>query len=841
MRQLVLGLFALVNGQCVQPSLRVVIAYIFNPTSIAKGKGDPRFKVLAEVARELKQRGHEVVQLPVSPKSTKDLPRSFVREFGKSVQACDRETNGWCAVPGGRKPDCLVGWYNWKASGSTWGQDVTPGVIYENGFTKDSIVVDPRGLLGDSLYVASLNARVQQGHDDAACKRHVAEHLAHDSSKRPQKSVCDFPREILGSYIFIPTQKFLDVSITKFSKVSYPELLNQTAAYCAAHGIPLVAKIHPHLEGEERASQERLLRALNASHHPRRVFESKSSINFLTQHAKYTVTLNGGTLFDNFYTATPVLTLARSLFQDTDAVVHEEGVLAGLERMARTPWDEARRLRQRQIVCWYERTSMSVQKSAGQNIAVLEGHFREGAREGHFRGAPVSLAPVSRACARPPADAASGPGGRGEGGDSATQPVGARAARAPNATSSALARYVGRAALFQRGADPTRYLSVLSVPKTWSTEAPTAREVWLVGKDGAWPSANPQDRSVMWGKCDPELKRIGTRTPCLGVGSAGAVGMRLPKEAEHWGLSHNLGMAFVRHCDAMCSSGLGAACSPKSAAVLLGIGGREHVRADIKPAPRGVSALFSLSREDANAGGWARLFSGVTGKMGCVEARAKTKYVCEFDGRMSVAVHRGRLFLYARANLHASAGGRFVQVTSVSTEALRQVLCTRNASHWRWDEWRLVDFQGSYSHVHARKSANIYFMAVNQNPADRGSLLGMFPVREGDVAYIAIALTCDGVRFSAVHPVLASGLGSEAGHSRDHPVDGFVRRGGEVLFFVHTDVPGTFTDAKGNVPDGWEASHGLQSGIAQYAMPLAALRQFTARAKLQLGASCAEV
>ena len=47
----------------------------------------------------------------------------------------------------------------------------------------------------------------------------VAEHLAHDSSKRPQKSVCDFPREILGSYIFIPTQKFLDVSITKFSKV----------------------------------------------------------------------------------------------------------------------------------------------------------------------------------------------------------------------------------------------------------------------------------------------------------------------------------------------------------------------------------------------------------------------------------------------------------------------------------------------------------------------------------------------------------------------------------------------------------------------------------------------
>lgn len=54
--------------------------------------------------------------------------------------------------------------------------------------TKASVTVDPKGFLGDSFYVSSLNERVQQTppYDEAACAEHLRHHLRHDSSKRPQ-------------------------------------------------------------------------------------------------------------------------------------------------------------------------------------------------------------------------------------------------------------------------------------------------------------------------------------------------------------------------------------------------------------------------------------------------------------------------------------------------------------------------------------------------------------------------------------------------------------------------------------------------------------------------------
>ena len=100
----------------------------------------------------------------------------------------------------------------------------------------------------------------------------------------------------------------------KFSHITYPDLLNQTCLYCSSRTLPLVVKIHPAIDGPEKAQQRRLLLRLNESACGWLLFESSSSINLLTTHARFTVTLNGGTLADNFYTGTPVLTLARSLF-----------------------------------------------------------------------------------------------------------------------------------------------------------------------------------------------------------------------------------------------------------------------------------------------------------------------------------------------------------------------------------------------------------------------------------------------------------------------------------------------------------------------------------------------
>jgi hypothetical protein len=146
------------------------------------------------------------------------------------------------------------------------------------------------------------------------------------------------------------------------------QLLINATTFCKKRGLPLVVKIHPHLTGKPRAGQVLFVRELQR--HYSKVYLSASSINFLAINALFTVTLNGGTLMDNFYTTTPVLTLARGFFSETD-------VLRGLRRMVdfELPWSEHRKLRQRQVVCWYDRHSLKASNTGAQNVAVLQAHI----------------------------------------------------------------------------------------------------------------------------------------------------------------------------------------------------------------------------------------------------------------------------------------------------------------------------------------------------------------------------------------------------------------------------------------------------------------------------------
>ena len=46
------------------------------------------------------------------------------------------------------------------------------------------------------------------------------------------------------------------------------------------------------------------------------------------------------------------------------------------------------------------------------------------------------------------------------------------------------------------------------------------------------------------------------------------------------------------------------------------------------------------------------------------------------------------------------------------------------------------------------KDANVYFASVSENPADPGSLVGLFPVQSPAGAMVAIAVSRDGLRWS---------------------------------------------------------------------------------------------
>ena len=221
-------------------SLHVTVAYIFNPDSIASELGDPRWTTLIQVARELKLRGHCVQMLPINQGTVRAVQRvrnssllqNLIREFG--TQKCERgkpdnlRMRAPCR-PSGRT-DVAILWSNYNGNYFR----AVPRVVYENGFTRGTVIVDPRGLLGDSIYVRSLNSLVQRGYDDSRCRLLVQRHLELDSSKRPQQSILDVPAHVFNSrYVFVPTQDCSTTSRLTSSATSHT-LIFSTRPACTA-------------------------------------------------------------------------------------------------------------------------------------------------------------------------------------------------------------------------------------------------------------------------------------------------------------------------------------------------------------------------------------------------------------------------------------------------------------------------------------------------------------------------------------------------------------------------------------------------------------------------------
>jgi hypothetical protein len=172
----------------------------------------------------------------------------------------------------------------------------------------------------------------------------------------------------------------------------------------------------------------------------------------------------------------------------------------------------------------------------------------------------------------------------------------------------------------------------------------------------------------------------------------------------------------------------------------------------------------------------------VTGRHpGCLEAFNRYAPVCFFDSKMSLARFRGRYLMFARANTVDRGGGRFVQVASTQTD---------NPAG-PYGSFQLLKIDGYRS----MRSGNIYTAVMRQHPLDETMLIGLFSVNEGvpgkvnrdGKCYIAISLSCDGVHWSRLRPLLKTE--GEKGRTFDQPVSGLLRRGAVVQFFVQRDVP----------------------------------------------------
>ena len=162
---------------------------------------------------------------------------------------------------------------------------------------------------------------------------------------------------------------------------------------------------------------------------------------------------------------------------------------------------------------------------------------------------------------------------------------------------------------------------------------------------------------------------------------------------------------------------------------------------------------------------------------GCIEARAGFNGLCEYDGKVAFVRMAGigpvAWHIFTRANLKA-VGGRFVQVASASR------------AHGPYGAFQPIQIEG----YDDGGPGNVYFAAVDNNPLDTETMLGLFPINLGNEgegngdgeSFIALSLSCDGVNWSSLTKLVWT-TGHE-GRTWDQPVDGVVLHGSTVHFLV---------------------------------------------------------
>ena len=173
---------------------------------------------------------------------------------------------------------------------------------------------------------------------------------------------------------------------------------------------------------------------------------------------------------------------------------------------------------------------------------------------------------------------------------------------------------------------------------------------------------------------------------------------------------------------------------------------------------------------------------------------------CHWDGKHSLVRFQGRYLIYSRSNLSPHGGQRFVQVTRSTT----------SDAAGPYEPFQLIRIQD-----YNPKPGNLYFAAIDVNPVDPSTLLGLFPVnRNATSNFIGLALSCDGVHWSMLTELVDT-AGQSEGRTHDQPVGGFVTHGGDIYFLVHMDVQGIMLGTK--VPRGRLAFYQLaRDALAAY-------------------------
>ena len=176
--------------------MNILLVFILNKDSIKQNaKYDVRYKIFS-IAYHLKDK-HKIYVLPCNSgtKLTDDIIKNFKLFKTDIINTID----------------LCISWEPCTFKDNMYKQLKCPIIYYENGHLKNSVILDPNGLIHRSYYIDKINELCEINYDSSKCQEYIDLCLNNNISKRPQSTVIDIPSEIHGNYVFIPYQKHTDI------------------------------------------------------------------------------------------------------------------------------------------------------------------------------------------------------------------------------------------------------------------------------------------------------------------------------------------------------------------------------------------------------------------------------------------------------------------------------------------------------------------------------------------------------------------------------------------------------------------------------------------------------
>lgn len=349
--------------------MNILFILLNNKKSINKNNYDPRFIVFEKIIYYLKNNTkHSIIISEPTPQ--KNFPEYIKKDF-KFIEHKDRSKfkNFFFDL-------CIS--FNWVGDATKkkikYKNKKCKSIFFENGHLKDSIIIDPKGLIEKSKYIESLDKICKINYKDP--KEYINDILINNYSKRPQNNdLSDIPINIYGNFIFIPTQYHKDKSFHK-KKIGMIEGIKETVLLCKKYELPLVIKIHPNLDNKHLEYQKTEIENLRNTIY-NKIYLSKMSINKLIQNSYFTVLMNGASIMDNFINHSLVISILPTMYSYTDAVIYKEDLEESFNIILNKNYNLENIIRkQDQIISWYLQNNLFLNKTVEDNIKALEYHCK---------------------------------------------------------------------------------------------------------------------------------------------------------------------------------------------------------------------------------------------------------------------------------------------------------------------------------------------------------------------------------------------------------------------------------------------------------------------------------